>query len=88
MAEIRDTTYYGGMEDIKMVKELHANEGKERKMRRRKVGRIAVGVGREEIGLDWVVSDRKDTRHGFVDKPEPMSKSSEMLLEKMFGGWK
>lgn len=38
--------------------------------------------------INWVVTPRKDRRHGFVDKQGHFSNWHKRQLEDMFKGWK
>lgn len=83
----RETHSKAGLEDIKMLRAITAAENRPRKIKKTIVGIFGIGTGRNEIIMTWVVTDRKDKRHGFVGEPDTWSKHTKYELETMFKGW-
>jgi hypothetical protein len=80
--------YSDGIEDIQYVKEVHKRESRVIEVPTKVVGSFGIETDRERIVLHWVVSHRKDKRHGVIDKPEPMGRYAKTMLRDMFRGWK
>lgn len=76
-----------GFADISMVKQWHRQQQLQKVLPKIVVGTFGVGVGRNELLIDWVVSPRKDRRHGITEKPEPFSRHSKVSLDAMFKNW-
>jgi hypothetical protein len=58
------------------------------KLPKKKVlGTFGVMQGEYKNSLSWVVSPRKDMRHGVVNRPAPKDEYLESLFNKMFKGW-
>lgn len=51
------------------------------------VGAFGIKDGEHKIVMLWIVGDRKDRRHGSIDKPTKFSRHSKEALKTMFKGW-
>lgn len=88
MAVTEDRTSEAGMEHIKFVMEAHRKEQKYVEPPKRVVGGFGIvhPDGRTDM-LCWVVSNRKDRRHGVVGKKEPVTRYAKEMYESMFRNW-
>lgn len=74
-----------GRKLLNMLKEKYHDSYTERE--KKFIGYFGVINDNRMNLICWVVSDRKDRRHGVVDRPAPKDPYCEDLFDSMFRKW-